>query len=63
MKQNRITTKISREALRTLRLIAAATGERQFAALDRILRDEWDRVQPTTTPGPAPSEPRRSGER
>lgn len=45
MKQNRITTKISRESLRLLRLIAATTGERQYAALQRILDNEWQRVK------------------
>lgn len=63
MKQNRITTKISRDALRMLRLIAAATGERQFAALDRILKDEWGRVQPMTTPIPDREELSRSDAR
>jgi hypothetical protein len=40
-----ITTKISPEALRLLRLIAAMTGEKQYEALERILKTELERVQ------------------
>lgn len=60
MKQNRITTKINRDSLRLLRLIAAATGERLFAVIDRIVREEWARVEPTITSDRADSAPRQS---
>jgi hypothetical protein len=40
-----ITTKISNEALRLLRIIAALTGEKQYQALERILKTELDRLQ------------------
>ena len=57
---SRITTKISRDTLRLLRLIAAATGERLFAVVDRIVREEWARVQPTVTADPPDVSPRQS---
>lgn len=41
----RITTKITQRALRLLRMIAAQTGERQYQALERIIRDEWSRLK------------------
>ena len=41
----RITTKIDREALRLLRLIAAVTNERIVHLLSRIIRDEYRRVR------------------
>lgn len=37
--------KLSTAALRLLRLIAAHTGERQYAILARLLAQEWQRVQ------------------
>jgi hypothetical protein len=40
-----ITTKISNDALRLLRIIAALTGEKQYQALERILKTELDRLQ------------------
>lgn len=58
---SRITTKISRDTLRLLRLIAAATGERLFAVVDRIVREEWARVQPTVTADPPDASLRQSG--
>jgi hypothetical protein len=39
-----ITTKLTPAALRLIRLIAAATGERQYEALDRVLRAEAARL-------------------
>jgi len=56
----RITTKINRDSLRLLRLIAAATGERLFAVIDRIVREEWARVEPSITSSPTASAPPRS---
>jgi hypothetical protein len=38
-----ITSKITPYALRLLRLIAAATGEKQYAVLERVLRTEAER--------------------
>jgi hypothetical protein len=40
-----ITTKVSNEALRLLRIIAALTGEKQYEALERILKTELERLQ------------------
>ena len=37
---NAVTTKISVEALRLARLIAASTGEKQYEVFDRLLTDE-----------------------
>lgn len=48
----RITTKISRNTLRLLRLIAATTGERLYVTLDRVLQAEWARVQGAIPPAP-----------
>lgn len=42
----RISHKISQEAQRLLRLIAAQTGEKQYVILERLLRTEWARVHP-----------------
>jgi hypothetical protein len=39
-----ITAKITPDALRLLRLIAAATGEKQYGALDRILAAEASKL-------------------
>lgn len=39
-----ITAKISPEALRLLRIIAAMTGEKQYEALERILKAELERL-------------------
>lgn len=41
----RITTKIDREALKLLRLIAAVTNERIVHLLSRIIQDEYRRVR------------------
>lgn len=40
MEKKFITTKITSASLRLLRLIAAATGERQYKAMERILLAE-----------------------
>lgn len=40
-----ITMKCTSEAHRLLRLIAALTGERQYAALERVLRKELTRLE------------------
>jgi hypothetical protein len=40
-----VNMKIKPAALRLLRLIAATTGEKQYAILDRLLTREWERVQ------------------
>ncbi len=40
-----ITSKISPEALRLLRIIAAMTGEKMYEALERILKAELERLQ------------------
>jgi hypothetical protein len=37
--------KISTVTLRLLKLIAAHTGERQYAVLARLIAQEWGRVQ------------------
>lgn len=65
MKTPRITTKISRESLRLLRLIAAATGERQYATLQRVLADEWQRVkdQPVASDQPSSAQSAPSSSR
>jgi hypothetical protein len=40
-----VNMKIKPDALRLLRLIAATTGEKQYAILQRLLTMEWTRVQ------------------
>jgi hypothetical protein len=40
-----ITIKATRDALKLLRKIAAETGEKQYAVLERALQKEWDTVQ------------------
>jgi hypothetical protein len=40
MAKKLITSKITLSALRLLRLIAAATGEKQYEVLDRVLKAE-----------------------
>ena len=37
--------KTNRQSLRLLKLVAAATGEKQYAVLERLLAAEWTRVQ------------------
>jgi hypothetical protein len=39
--------KIDAATLRTLKRIAAATGEKQYAVLARLVAAEWHRVQST----------------
>lgn len=39
-----VNMKVKPDTLRLLRLIAAATGEKQYAILDRLLTREWARV-------------------
>lgn len=48
MQQPLVTHKITPEARRFLRLIAQQTGEKQYAALERLLAREWQRVQQST---------------
>lgn len=50
MNENRSTTKISNDALRKLRIIAAYTGERQYEVLDRLISAELERVQKEQKP-------------
>lgn len=38
-------TKISHDALRDLRLVAALTGEKQYEVLERLLKQEKERLQ------------------
>ena len=45
MPQALVSHKITREAQRLLRLLAAQTGEKQYAILERLLTREWARVQ------------------
>lgn len=40
-----VNMKIRPDVLRILRLIAATTGEKQYAILERLLTREWQRVQ------------------
>jgi len=40
-----VSTKVTPEALKLLRVIAALTGEKQYAALERVLKAELARVQ------------------
>ncbi len=40
-----ITIKATTKALQMLRLIAAHTGEKQYAVLERLLREELRKVQ------------------
>lgn len=40
--------KITSQTLRWLKLIAAATGERQYAVLERLVAREWHHVQHAT---------------
>jgi len=41
----RHTIKVDHETQSLLRLIAAHTGDKQYAVLARLVRDEWQRVQ------------------
>jgi len=45
MNDHRRTLKVPPEVHRVLRLIAAHTGEKQYAVLCRLLAAEWSRVQ------------------
>jgi len=38
-------TKISKETLKKLRIIAALTAEKQYEVLDRLIDKEYERVQ------------------
>jgi ribosomal protein L5 len=40
-----VTTKLTPEALRLVRVIAALTGEKQYEVLERILKVELERVR------------------
>ena len=40
-----ITTKITKDALKMLRLIAAHTGEKQYQVLERVLKKELDEIK------------------
>jgi hypothetical protein len=40
-----ITTKITPEALRLIRIIAAMTSEKQYEVLERVLKAELERLQ------------------
>ena len=44
MPERLITAKMTPAALRLIRLIAAATGETQYAALERLLKAEAERL-------------------
>jgi hypothetical protein len=54
MPERLITTKLTPEALRLIRMIAAATGEKQYEVLDRLLRKEARRLQLPTGGGGKP---------
>jgi hypothetical protein len=41
---NYVTIKVSEDARRMLRLIAAQTGERMIQVMDRLCRDELEKV-------------------
>jgi hypothetical protein len=45
MAEPQITTKTTRKAHQLLRLIAAMTGEKQYQVLERLLTEEWDKLQ------------------
>jgi hypothetical protein len=45
MAQPLITTKLTPEALRLIRLIAADTGEKQYEVVIRVLREEARRLR------------------
>lgn len=45
MDNSRHNIKIPLPVLRLLRLIAATTGEKQYAVLHRLLTMEWERLQ------------------
>lgn len=40
-----VNMKVTPAGLQLLRLIAATTGEKQYAILERLLTTEWERVQ------------------
>lgn len=40
-----VTTKLTAESLRALRILAAVTGELQYVAMERILRAELAKVK------------------
>jgi len=39
-----VSTKVTPEALKLLRIIAALTGEKQYAVLERVLKAELERI-------------------
>lgn len=41
--------KINAQTLRWLKLIAASTGERQYAVLERLVATEWHLLHPSMT--------------
>ena len=45
MSDNIVTIKVSEEARKALRLIAALTGEKQQEVIERILKAELERVK------------------
>jgi hypothetical protein len=51
MKQPLITTKLSQQALKLARLIAALTGEKQYEVIERALKLELERIQNQQAPG------------
>ena len=44
MTKKLITSKVTPDALRLLRMIAAATGDKQYEVLERLLTDEAKRL-------------------
>ncbi len=44
MTERLVTTKLTPDALRMIRLIAAATGEKQYEVLRRLLNEEMRRL-------------------
>ena len=40
--------KTNLQSLRLLKLVAAATGEKQYAVLERLLTKEWERLHRET---------------
>jgi len=56
MSTSLITIKATRDALKLLRKIAAETGEKQYAVLERALQKEWDSVHDEQPRAPHPCE-------
>ena len=55
-----VSTKVTPEALKLLRIIAALTGEKQYAVLERVLKAELERIHKEQAWKSSPAKPTNS---